>query len=331
MASVVDKQTRESLSELIARILDQLSVTAWLPSATLVAATALIVTTAQDDANVAIGLGSVADIGFAQLSLLVGAVVIATVITQAFEFGAVQLLEGYWGVGTIRRRIARAGMKHFERKRRSLDGRLRRAREGLVGQIRARLDPESGVTSAELDYIEAEILERPIATLPEVEESARDVDWRGAVDPDLLNLWLDLQEARRHFPDESHRILPTRLGNTLRSYEERISGTGRLGLRGYVHRVFHRLPTDMRYDHDLHRQRLDLYATLVFVFFTVSILGFAALVGADDRMGLVLPAACVALAALSYRAAIAAAHGYGNMLETIDDWVNRNPIEETSV
>lgn len=39
-------------------------------------------------------------VSFSSVLLLVGAVILATTLTQAFEFGAIRMLEGYWVLGT---------------------------------------------------------------------------------------------------------------------------------------------------------------------------------------------------------------------------------------
>ena len=85
---------QESLSQLIARILDQLSVSAWLPAAALVFSL-LFLGTLHVKKDVSKTIHDITRINAASLALLVGGVVITTMLTQAFEFEAIRLLEGY--------------------------------------------------------------------------------------------------------------------------------------------------------------------------------------------------------------------------------------------
>lgn len=329
----------ESLSQLIAKILDQMSTTAWLPSAVLVSLTLLVATIWQNDGDVSAALTEVTQMEFTQLLLLVGAVIVTTTVTQAFEFGAIQTLEGYWGTGWLGRRLANRGVRRFTSKKQNLESRLREAREQLVGQMRTRLKNLNDVTEKDRLIIENDILELPEEGSEQELRSAREVDWRARADSSVVRLAEELENALQFYPPKDYRILPTRVGNTMRSYEDRIVANGHaegLGgaeggrtdaddgrLQGYVERLVDRLPEELRRDHDLHRQRLDLYASLVFVFAAAGLLAFPVLAVQPSRAGLVVPAACWVLAWLSYRALNAAARGYGGMLETIQIWERR--------
>src|SRR4051794_11055026 len=93
------------LSPLAAKILDQLSVTAWLPAALLMANTYLLAgmymvrepgsdPTAKNLEEVVAALDSKA-LGVI-VAVLLG-IVLATLITQSLEYAAIRFLEGYWG------------------------------------------------------------------------------------------------------------------------------------------------------------------------------------------------------------------------------------------
>src|SRR5919202_6751268 len=85
-------KAQESLSQFQARILDQLSVSAWLPAAALVFSL-LLLANVHATKNVSAAVDKITSINAATLALLVAAVVITTMLTQAFEFEAIRVLE----------------------------------------------------------------------------------------------------------------------------------------------------------------------------------------------------------------------------------------------
>lgn len=235
----------------------------------------------------------------------------------AFEFEAIRMLEGYWGAGRLRTAVAewRSG-RHLRRRNRlravrdtaSRDA-FRYAREEMVGR---------GV-------------ERPVINVIEDRRANRDLSYASGEDlrkAKMLN-WLDYAPTKqrrrldaavaalRYYPRADQRILPTRLGNTLRAYEERVHDMGIGPLEAYVQRVFHELPASLQLEHDQFRSRLDLYCALVLVFLAIG--AFGVLVLSDQKANIVVITALSAgaLAWLSYRAAVASARGYGGVLVTI--------------
>ena len=310
----------ESLSQLLARILNQLSTSAWLPSSILVFLVLLIATTWVANGDVIQGFTKMVQVDLPQLALIVGAVIMMTTLTQAFEFGAIQTLEGYWGRGRLGQALAARGVRRFAAKKSELQNRLCDVRERLVGQMRARLAEADDVSESDLAIIENDILERPEIGSDQERDSARSINWQACVDSSLVRLSRELENALEFYPQQEFDILPTRFGNTMRSYEERGPRDDENRLQGYVERLIDRLPVELRNDHDLHRQRLDLYASLVFVFAAAGLLSAPILAFRSNRWGLILSIACLAFASLSYRATIAAAKGYGGMLEVIRFW-----------
>ena len=116
----------EGLSQLLARILDQLSLSSWLPSIALVAAALLYGNLAVNDAILGRTIKSMAGLRAGQIFLLLLAVVVTTVVTQAFEFEAIRWLEGYWTSARplVRLRASLTGV-HAARVRRLSDRRQR--------------------------------------------------------------------------------------------------------------------------------------------------------------------------------------------------------------
>ena len=97
-----DLSKAEGLSQFLAKVLDQLSLTAWLPAAVLVAGiTVLGRLRLNSDESPGDVLSALARMHFGALVILLFALVTATVITQSFAFEAIRVLEGYWGANRV--------------------------------------------------------------------------------------------------------------------------------------------------------------------------------------------------------------------------------------
>ena len=113
-------------------------------------------------------------------------------------------------------------------------------------------------------------------------------------------------------------MLPTRFGNTLRAYEERVHDIrGADPLERFVQKVWHELPTNLRQSHDHLRGRLDLYCTLYVVFVVSGVFAVVTFIGLS--VWLLGATAVIALICswLTYRAATTSARAYGTVLVTI--------------
>ena len=85
------------LSQFAMRVLDQLSLSSWLPAAFLVGMSALLIRLdAQSKPNLSEALRGLSVESFGVVIVLIFAVVIAAMLIQAFEFTAIRILEGYW-------------------------------------------------------------------------------------------------------------------------------------------------------------------------------------------------------------------------------------------
>ena len=135
----------------------------------------------------------------------------------------------------------------------------------------------------------------------------------GGSDSDALRAawWL-----RRDYPPAG-RVQPTRLGNVLRAAEHRAGAP--YGLDGVVAwpRLYPLLGDQVRAIVDDRRLQLDVAARFCATF-TVAAVASAALL-APHGWWLALAPACLGLAAASYAAAVAAAHGYGESLDAAFD------------
>jgi hypothetical protein len=312
----------ESLSQLVARILDQLSVSAWLPAATLVAMIVVGVQLREADGDISNALRSLGAIGLSSVLLLVGAVIVATVLTQAFQFEAIRHLEGYWGHGRIRVRIAdRLAKRHLARRKR-LELRQRSATMRAFPPARQSMIT-AGISQPVVDALEL-LVTRGSAP------NARDEDRRQASVLDWLNFAplrdrreiAELGTALENYPRADALVQPTVFGNTLRAYEELVHSLGYDALEHLIQASFHELPTPVQIEHDQFRARLDLYCTLTPTF----LVGGAVVALLVAETGPLAPASVVVVSLaccwLSYRAAVTSARAYGGVLVTIaENWL----------
>lgn len=330
-------KARETLSQFVARVLSQLSLSAWLPATALLLLLILIfqIDAAFNDKDLkkphdpmhVVGraitaLGAIR-VGGAVV-LLVG-VVVLTVVTQAFSFEAIRVLEGYWGTNRLVEWVAWKRCRHFKRVRRRLSHRHRAVtKQALRTTIRAiqREDTErvkdgkSVVWTPEMfEVLRAGVPQKdtPILLNNTQDDIVTSIGVRTYATSDQLRRQLNLDKRLRDFP-EAKRILPTRFGNVLRHHED---VTGRDNLESFVNEIFDGLPPDQRSSHDELRTRLDLYCSMVFVLLVVTAVAAARFMA--DSWGYAATAACAGATGtlLMNRAAVASARGYGALLITI--------------
>jgi hypothetical protein len=324
-----DSVGRESLSELLARILDQLSVSAWLPAGALVLIALLYGSLAAHGDNPGEAIKAIASMTLPLGILLIGAVVLLTMATQAFEFEAIRLLEGYWGIGPIGRRVADVGCRFHIWRRGRLERRRVDLEDNCFAYARQRM-LRNDFPEWYVEVVEAERLGNEPPPLPDLGVSAMDVegaknfDWQQLAQPADIRRLIDLANRVNEYPTMSYRVLPTRLGNVLRAREEKVYDPASGSMEGMVLRVYDQLPASLRNEHDRYRGRLDLYCSMVVVFVLgalaspVLFLNSSLHFNGDWRLLLVALGVGVSLALLSYRAAIASATGYGTVLEEIE-------------
>ena len=139
----------ETLSQFLARVLDQLSLSAWLPSASLVLVIGIAFSLRGVLDHSAAPAGAVPKItravallagsGLGGALLALGAVVVLTMLTQAFAFEAIRVLEGYWGTSKWTEAMADRRCRHFADVRSSLEERRRAALESAWASAEAKL------------------------------------------------------------------------------------------------------------------------------------------------------------------------------------------------
>lgn len=331
-----ETKATETLSQFLARVLNQLSLSAWLPSAALVLGVALVmrlgavlsedkdakawsaITTALDDlAGISVGGGL----------LLFAAVIVLTTMTQAFSFEAIRFLEGYWGTTSLAEYAADRRASHFARKSDGLRSRYagltdrawqaaRTAIEDAQDKALKLGDTDHEALSWSADqiaYLGAKLRKKDAAVqLAGAERAAAlTIPWEYFAPPNLLRRRISVDKRLRDYP-HSTRCLPTRLGNVLRAHEDQ---TGRENVETLVLEMYDDLPLGAQTRHDEHRNRLDLYASMLFVEALVIALAVARFMPIG-RTDVVVGAVALGVVAmiLTYRAAIASARIYGILL-----------------
>lgn len=321
-------QPPEGLSAFLARVLDQLSVSAWLPSALLVFGGYLLGHLRRSDGHLGPALEGVGATRFEALVMLLAAVIVLTTVTQAFEYGAIRVLEGYWGFGRVRQwladllahryvvREARASAVRSQLVQRAFQS----ARPGFVRAV-------NDMTI--VDFIEADILDRnakPVLTSAQEQEMDQ-LDWRTFASPAAMRRLGEHERQIRQLPS-SHRIMPTLLGNTLRSHEDRASGQLGGSVQGMVHRTYHRLPLHLQVEIDQFRNRLGLYASLVATTALLVLSSAVVVMPVDVTSGAIAASGGLVLAVVFYRASVSSAEAYGGLLEEVAELASRGEIAD---
>jgi hypothetical protein len=318
-ATAADKSAPDlaGLSAFVAKILDQLSLSAWLPGTLFaVSVTVLAKFQGRGDINLAAVISDVSKNWVTVLVWTTPVLLLSVLVIQASSFAAIQFLEGY-GAARGLGRWCRTGLIRWQA------GRLERL-ERRIGRIRRRAFDDS------VDRWKGEVPEVVMALRAaayglgemklneEHEKRLGKLKWETECAPWRMARLAEMEERVKEFP-APHRLLPTRLGNVMRATED-----GLTHARGDVSQFALRrrsliLPR-VQVQHDQFRARLDMYATLSVVSALLVVLSVILLVWGDvDWQQVALVAAMfAAFAVLAYRAAAATARGYCTILRVMD-------------
>ena len=271
---------------------------------------------ARGDVNVA--LTKLGNLSLASLLLALGAVILTTVLTQAFQFEAIRLLEGYWGPGRIRSAIANVRCQRHLAKRNRLWVGMADLEKRAFGRAASRM-LEEDIDPSIVDMV-ARVHRGELDPDDLTEPLRRDFDdhpWEEFAPTDLLRRIDAMAAAARRFPEDDRAIRPTRLGNTLRAYEDPVEAQIGRPIEAFVQDIFHELPLSLQTDHDQLRSRLDLYCSLVIVFSLCGVTAIGLLAGINAIQAALAGAVFALLVWLSYRAAVTSARAYGSILTAI--------------
>jgi hypothetical protein len=237
------------------------------------------------------------------VALLVAALLLGLVL-HPFQFAMTQLLEGYWGRSCIGLGLARWRIMHYRR---------------VVRDLR------DDATEANKEWKKAVAPDPATRDLLAQMEPRERTDW--------IDMWLDsesgdpvladylraqvLRAALRQYPDAWRRMMPTRLGNVLRRYEDKAGQQYGLDIvRIAPHLNLVAFQEHRQYVDDC-RKGLDLGVRLCVLFAFATALSVGLLI--RDGAWLLLALAPYFISYLAYRGATSSAHAYGTALLTLVD------------
>jgi hypothetical protein len=319
----------ETISQLVAKILSQLSLSAWLPSAALVLLVAFILELgAQRESDrpadhvLTQAFHAVGDTSFGGVVLLTIVIVVTTMVTQAFSFEAIRLLEGYWGPGLRIDKIAGWRYRRHEGRRGALETRYQELIEKAWADVESSLAGESPkFTGSMVSKLKERVTGVPAkrALNEDQRNRVRQYDWEAKVDANVLRQVRNVELRMADYPRDASRVMPTHLGNVLRRYEVE---TGADDIELFVERVYPSLPFSMQLSHDEQRARLDLYCSMVFVLWFCALASLARFGWWAWPYTLTLVALAAASSYVAYRAAVASGRYYGALLVSIAEWLS---------
>lgn len=323
LASDADSDTSAAapsgISAFIARVLAQLTLSAWLPAAFLIAGGAVLLQfRSARSANLLKAVRELTADPIQVLVIIIPLLVIAAVVTQAFSFQAIRALEGYWpGRGPVS--LARTLMirRHIHRKKALNKRRLGEAEKALRTAMPAML--MSGIPFPIVKALEAFLSgKEPPQLTSEEREVAVSTEWRSWCDAWRLAKVDHLMNEEESYPD-TFRILPTKLGNLLRATEDQLRHADD-DLQGYALRRYEMVPRQVQIQHDVYRTRLEMYCTLVFVSGSLMLFTPMTLLGRVNIVATAITFASFAVMSIvSYLAALTSASGYCFALRQMDE------------
>ncbi|WP_417372865.1 hypothetical protein [Glutamicibacter protophormiae] len=317
------------LTAFIVRILEQLSLSAWLPAGFLAAAVTLLISFRHNEnMNLVEAITGIVENPWGIALIAIPLLLVTTTITQAFSFIAIRTLEGYWrGRGLVN--VARSLLI---RRQLSRQKRLRKLRKKAIDKAfavaRGKMLLAGWSPGVVLIFEQASL---GIDTAPDIKRGMeaniyteeekrllRKVDWRIHCDPWRLARIEALGKEIESYPVRT-RLMPTKLGNVLRKTEDSIkSAEG--NIQGFVMRNKDRLPQRLQVDHDHYRTRLDMYSLIVFIGVFLSVLSPVMLIGKISDWWAIAATSgfFVAIGVAGYFAAIASAEAYCGILKELD-------------
>ena len=129
----------------------------------------------------------------------------------------------------------------------------------------------------------------------------------------------DWADTRLRFYPVVPRLLPTQLGNTLRAAEDRAGERYGLATVAAWPRMYPSLSDKLLDALSDRRDQLDTAARLCATFLLATVIAVGFLARNGGRWALLVPAACLGMAWVCYRAAVAAGQLHGELLEAAFD------------
>ncbi len=225
---------------------------------------------------------------FVQFAILFALVMFIALALHPLQYALIQVMEGYWGVGSLALRLARTRLRHH------------------LGRLDSLLDRSSSALK------DAETLQRGSGYRPQ---------------DDLPEMWAhhEANRLRRRYPGNRDDVMPTLLGNVLRRYENQAGRPYNLDIIAAApHLLLVANPDDAAYVRD-QRTQLDLATRLSASCFVLT--GISAVLLAPCGWWMLLAAVPYLIGQMFYRGACTVAQEYGVSLQTLLD-LNRHKLYE---
>jgi hypothetical protein len=218
--------------------------------------------------------------------LIVVAVFVLAVVLQPFQLGLVRLLEGYWGTSRTAGFLARVSAAPRRRM--------------FAGQLEISMSTEP-------------LRAPPLRTGQRIDHQHRALrDYRRR-----QRLKAKATAVRLRYPRTPERILPTALGNALRSFEDAAGQRYGLETIPVFRRLYPLMSEPLTKTYAASRLQLDSAAGLCVAFMVITLVSAPPL--AQDGWWLAFPASTALLAWVAYRGAIASALLMGKIVTTAFD------------
>jgi hypothetical protein len=315
----------DGVSAFVARVLDQLTLSAWLPAGFFTASVAVLLEfRSTRSVNILSAVKALTVDPWRVLVLIIPVLVIATMLTQAFSFEAIRTLEGYWrrrGLASIARTLMIRWQVHRQD---AIEDRLGRAQKKAFETAKKQMTDDH-VPSAVIAALRAQVVGGAMPSLSDDEKAVlAKTSWRAYSNAWHLAKIDHLLKDGETYP-VPNRVLPTRLGNLIRATEDELQPDG--DLQGFVFRRHAKMPLRIQLQHDRYRTRLEMYCTLVFVSAALCVIALPVLLerGIGGVAVGTVAGSFALLSGASYLAAVASASGYCAALRAMnDEWQKLN-------
>lgn len=247
------------------------------------------------------------------IAWLLAVTLLVALLLHPLQFAMTQLLEGYWGASRIAVRLARIRiLAHRRRERRLLEQEGDQEKKWRDGADRL-LDKwfQEDVASGE-----ARPDEKPAEWSAEDQANVLDNE---PGDPFIGHLISQdaAHRLRERYPEDGRRIMPTRLGNALRGFEDSAGRQyGLDAIRTAPHLLLIAPDRHVQYLRDS-REQLDTAVRLCLVSCLATVVTCAFLL--TDGFALLLALVPYAMAYIAYRAAVSAVDEYATAVRTVID------------
>jgi|tagenome__1003787_1003787.scaffolds.fasta_scaffold20963029_2 hypothetical protein len=316
-------EDRKGISEFLTDILRQLNASAWLPAVMLVCNIAVVYEmSSRHSADLGAAVSALIDSGWALVGGLLISLLVAAMITQAFAFEAIRVLQGDWPDSPVTAVIRDVFSWRQERAVRRAESREAKLTAKAFRSVKYALLEQPAIPREHIAILEESLVNpactdvRRQHTQDRIDE-AQAIDWKRDAPLKLIRRLDAVQASRADYPATPRELRPTRLGNVLRGYRKKAAASDPLAAvsQGYVLRYLNAWPAPLLEAHNEQRTKLDMYCTSVFVFAALAVASPALLATTvGPRPALVAAGVYAVLARVAYLAAVATSRAYGAVL-----------------